>query len=127
MNIYESKTSNVELTETLELAKELAEYFVYLCGEGEHYVPLITRLREAKTRSSIIESIYVLLKYGHLHLKLTMKTMNRVKMERLFSFIKKAKANDVLRFHSAITTYIFAFELGKIQEQERYLLQLLSL
>lgn len=116
----------MELCQALELAKELAEYYVYSCGEGEHYVPLITKLREVKTRSSIINSIYVLLKYGHLHLNLTMKTMNRVKMERLFSFIKNGKPNEVLRFHSAVTTYIFAFELRKIREQERYLLQLLS-
>jgi hypothetical protein len=116
----------MELCQALELAKELAEYYVYSCGEGEHYVPLITKLREAKTRSSIIKSIYVLLKYGHLHLDLNMKTMNRVKMERLFHFIKNGKANEVLRFHSAVTTYIFAIELRKIREQERYLLQLLS-
>jgi hypothetical protein len=116
----------MKLNQALELAKELAEYFVYSCGEGEHYVPLITKLRGANTRSSMIESIYVLLKYGHVPLKLTLETMNQARMERLFRFIKNGKANEVLRFHSAVTTYIFAFELRKIQEQERYLLQLLS-
>jgi hypothetical protein len=35
----------------------LAEYYVYFYGEGEHYVSIIQILREAQTRSSMIESI----------------------------------------------------------------------
>lgn len=52
--------------------------------------------------------------------------MNRFRMERLFDFIKTEQAKDVFRFHLALTTYIFAFELEKTREQERYLLELLS-
>lgn len=48
----------VERKEAQQIGKLLAEYFVYSCGEGEHYVALIDRLRAANTRSTITKAIY---------------------------------------------------------------------
>ncbi|WP_028777045.1 hypothetical protein [Shimazuella kribbensis] len=118
--------NELKLEKVIEIANELAEYFVYHCGEGDHYVSLIDKLRESNTRSTLISSIYVLLRYGHIHLEQSMEKMNRRKMESLFHFIKIAKNEEVCRFHSSLITFISAFELEKIRNHERYLLELLS-
>lgn len=116
----------LNLEKSIEIADELAEYFVYLCGEGDDYVSLIDKIRDSETRASLIKSIYVLLRYGHLHLKQSMEKMNRKKIDSLFHFIKTGEHDEVCRFRSSLITFISAFELEKIREQERYLLELLS-
>lgn len=118
----------MELSEAIQTGRELAEYFVYCCGEGDHYVELIERLRAARTRSTLVEAIYVLIRYGSLHLKHDLQNVNvdRQNIKNLFRFILKGKSDEISQFHSSLSIHIWDFELENIQQQERYLLELLT-
>ncbi len=116
----------VERNEAQKIGKRLAKYFVYSCGEGEHYVGLIERLRAANTRSTIIEAIYVLIRYGTVHLKLELEELDEPKLKQLYQFIQTGSREEVTHFNSSLSTYIWAYEVEKIREQEKYLLELLS-
>jgi hypothetical protein len=116
----------VERKEAHQIGKLLAEYFVYSCGEGEHYVTLIDRLRAANTRSTIIEAIYFLLRYGTEHLKLELEDLHEPKLKQLYQFIQTGSREEVTHFQSSLSIYIWEYEVEKIREQERYLLELLS-
>lgn len=116
----------MERKEAQQIGKLLAEYFVYSCGEGDHYVALIDRLRAANTRSTIIEAIYILIHYGTVHLKLKLEYLHEPKLKQLYQFIQTGSREEVIHFHSSLSIYIWEYEVEKIREQERYLLELLS-
>jgi hypothetical protein len=115
----------VELKEAVRASREIAEYIVYCCGEGEDYVSLVDQLREAKTRSALLTAVYFLLCYGDICLNQKMEGMNRKKLELLFRFFQTADITAVSEFRSALIANISTFELEKIHYQEKYLLELL--
>lgn len=116
----------MQLHEAKKIGKKLAEYFVYYCSNGEHYVALVDHLREAKTRSEVLTTICILLRYGRLHLKQGIESINRKKMDELYQFIREGNKEEVSRFHSYLITYVSTFELENMRQQERYLLELLT-
>lgn len=116
----------MEGKEALKIGKKLAEYFAYYCSHGEHYVSLVDHLREAKTRSELLTTICILLRYGRLHLKQGIEDIGQKKMDDLYQFIREGEKEEVSRFHSSLITYISTFELENMRQQERYLLQLLT-
>jgi hypothetical protein len=118
--------AKLELNEAQKIGKRLAKYIVYCCGEGEHYIPLIDRLRKANTRSLLLEAIYILIRYGKLHLKQGLEEVSKQDINNLFQFIRTENKEVVSRFHSSLSTYISTFEVENIHKQERYLLELLS-
>jgi hypothetical protein len=124
--LWKNEVVVLKLSEAIKTGRKLAEYFVYCCGEGEHYVELINHLRVSNTRSNVLTAICILLRYGRLHLKNGIEGISKKKMEELFHFIREGKKEEVSRFHTSLSTYISTIELEKIREQERYLLRLLS-
>ena len=116
----------MEFKEAIKTGKELAEYFVYCCGEGEDYVSLIERLRDAKNRTTLAKAVYSLLRYGHLHLKENMKNMNKERLDALFDFISTGEIFEVRRFYSSLVTYISVFEFDNIRKKQTYLMELLN-
>lgn len=116
----------IQLQETLKMGRKLAEYFVYYCSNGEHYVALVDCLREAKTRSELLTTICILLRYGRLHLKQGIDGISQKKLDELYQFIREGKKEEVSRFHSSLITYVSTFELENMRQQERYLLELLT-
>jgi hypothetical protein len=116
----------LELKTAIKISNKMAEYFVYCCGEGEHYVPLMDKLRVANTRSLLQTAVYILLRYGHSHLKQDIENVSQRSIDDLFQFIRIGNRKEVSQFHSSLSTNISRFELKKIREQERYLLELLS-
>lgn len=120
------KVTELQLPQALDIGRKLTRYFVYCCGEGEHYVALVERLREANTRSTILEAIYRLIHYGEVCLKYRIDDIDLGNIRGLFRFIKTGAKEDVSQFHSSLSTYIWNFEVEKIREQERYLLELLG-
>ncbi len=119
------RLAELELQEALKIGKKLAKYFVYSCGEGEHYISLTERLRVANTRSALLEAIYTMIRYGKQHLKQGIKDINKQEVDTIFAFIRTGDKKEVSRFYSALNTYISTFEVEHIREQERYLLELL--
>lgn len=81
--------ASVDKMEAQKTGKRLAKYFVYACGEGEHYVALIERLWAANTRSAIIEAIYVLIRYGTVHLKLELEELHEPALKAVIPFYPK--------------------------------------
>jgi hypothetical protein len=116
----------MELNETIQVSRKLAEYFVYYCGDGEHYVDLVERLREANTRYTLLEAVYILLHYGDRFLKQKMESMSQKKLEDLFQFFRTGDIEKVSHFRSNLIANISTFELEKIHQQEKYLVELLS-
>ncbi len=116
----------MELEEALQTAQKLAKYFVYCCGEGDHYVELVAQLRAADTRYTLLEAVYILLHYGERSLHQKMKNMSRKRMGSLFIFFRKGEIKEVSRFRSTLINWITTYELEKIHQQERYLVELLS-
>jgi hypothetical protein len=116
----------MEWSKAKQTARELAEYFVYYCGEGDDYVPLIEKLREAKTRASLLGSVMILLCYGELSLGEKMEGMNKKRLDNLSQFIQTGDIKLVSQFRSVLIANISTFELEKIYLQERYLIELLS-
>jgi hypothetical protein len=109
-----------------QTARKLAEYFVYCCGEGDDYVSLVEKLREAKHRSALLGSIMILLCYGDVSLGQKMEGMNQKRLDDLSQFIETGDIKLVSQFRSALIADISTFELEKIHLQERYLIELLS-
>jgi hypothetical protein len=116
----------LKLNEAQKIGKKLARYFVHTCGEGEHYVPLIKRLRESNTRSSFLEAIYTLIYYGEIHLDQNLEDVNEQEIEQLSQFIRTGNCKEVSLFHSSLSLFIWDIEIKNIHQQERYLLKLLS-
>jgi hypothetical protein len=116
----------MELEEALQIGGKLAEYFVYYCGEGDHYVELITQLRAANTRYTLLEAVYILLHYGERSLGKKMDGMSKKRMKELFVFFRTGEIKQVSRFRSTLNNWITTYELEKIHQQERYLVELLS-
>lgn len=109
-----------------QFSKYLAEYFVYYCGEGDHYVKLTDQLREVNTRSSLLKAIYMLLKYGEVQCKQKMKGMSPKKLKDLFHFLKTGEIEKISQFRASLVADISTFELEKIHQQEQYLVDLLT-
>jgi polynucleotide 5'-kinase involved in rRNA processing len=118
--------SEMELKEAVEAGEKLAEYFVYCCGEGDHYVELVERLREANTRYALLEAVYILLHYGDQYLNQKMGDMNQKRLENLFQFFRTGEIENVSHFRANLVASISMFELEKIHQQEKYLVELLS-
>lgn len=115
----------MELKEALRVGNKLARYFVYQC-EGKYYTSLVDRLRQANTRSNLVEGIYTLVHYGRNHLKIELKSVSQRDIDHLFRFIRTGNIEVVKLFHSSLSTHISNFEVEKIRKQEHYLLDLLG-
>ncbi|MCH5584697.1 hypothetical protein MK805_06895 [Shimazuella sp. AN120528] len=115
----------MELKEAIQAGRELAEYIVYCCGEGEDYVALVDQLRQANTRSALIKAVYLLLCYGDVCLKQKMKGMSQKRLDDLFQFFRTGDIASLSHFRSALIANISTFELEKIHYQEKYLMELL--
>ena len=105
------------------LTELLAEYFVYNCGGREDYVTLMDQLRKAYKRSLIIKSITNLIDNKT---EFTKKCLSQNNLNRLFRFIQEGNSKEVIIFHRMLTVCISRHELKRIQEQEQYLIELLS-
>lgn len=123
--IFQREVSGMELKEAIQTGKNLAEYFVFICGEGEHYVALIERLRAVTSRSGLLEAVNILMHYGRSHLNQELESLKQQSIDFLFQFIREGDKSEVSRFYSSLITNIANFEVEKIQEQERYLYELL--
>jgi hypothetical protein len=108
------------------LADDLAEYFVYYSGDKENYVSLINQLRNSKTRISIMRALYSLLDDGDLSVPGHLENISVESLNALFEFIREADGNEVIQFLHNLTVCISKYELKRIREQEKYLLELLN-
>lgn len=115
------------LQTALQLGKKLAEYFVYYSGEAEDYVALTDRLRIARTVRELMQSVEALLSAGE-HFQPAQEVGIRPnEIAALYHFFCNGDKLAVSRFRAKLIADISMFELEKIQEQERYLRDLLNL
>jgi hypothetical protein len=105
------------------LTEKLAEYFVCFYGDQDNYVSLMDELRNSNTRSSIIRSICVLIDNKQ---HFTKKCLSQKNLNNLFRFIQEGSSKEVIIFHRMLTATISRYELKRIREQERYLIELLD-
>jgi hypothetical protein len=120
------EVAKLELHEALKIGRRLAKYFVYQCSEGEHYVPLIDRLRETNTRYTFLEAIYILIRYGEQQLKRVLEDVSKRDIDEFFQFIRTGSIVEISQLYTSLSSCISNFELENMREQERYLLELLS-
>jgi hypothetical protein len=107
------------------LGKEFAKYFVYCC-EGEQYVALIDQFRWAKTRPALIAAMSFLLQYG----KFTTNqeptiSITTQEWKRLNEFILDGEIDTVRQLHTTMIRYVSAYEMERIRETEKCIVELL--
>lgn len=66
-------------------------------------------LREANTRYTLLEAVYILLHYGDQYLNQKMEGMNQKRLEKLFRFFRTGDIEKVSQFRASLMMLWFFF------------------
>lgn len=112
--------------EQSRMGDQLAKYFVYYAGEGEHYVELIEQFRHVRTRKAFWFAVQRLLAYRDHQAVQQEACIHPTTLHSVLTFIRTGEINAVSQFYTIVCQSIWRYEMEKIKQQERYLLQLLE-
>jgi hypothetical protein len=108
------------------MGDQLAKYFVYYAGEGEHYVELIKQLRRVKTRKAFWYAVQRLLAYCDHQADQQEVCIHPHTIRTILTFIRTGDITAVSQFYATVCQAIWRYEMEKIKQQEQYLLHLLE-